>query len=164
MKPLYAIIIERPKYVVSFMLQACNHVPVSTLPFLSRIEGTITDHTCQSRASKGPPLTLPAQTARPKHTRVYAVDQDVVFHRNDIADRYLPSTFPISVLKQALIARHYSNLEKITIIGDLAQLGPFAPPQPSEFSAQTKVSCIGRLVNSGVPYTSLDGYAVSHIS
>ena len=56
----------------------------------------------------------------------------------------------------ALIAKHDSNLEKITIIGDLAQLGTFVPPQSSEFSVQAKLSCMGRLVNSGVPYTSLD--------
>ena len=62
----------------------------------------------------------------------------------------------------ALIAKHYSNLDKITIIGDLAQLGTFVPPQPSEFSVQTKLSCMGRLAASGVPTTTLDTQYCMH--
>ena len=56
----------------------------------------------------------------------------------------------------ALIAEHFNKLLKVTIIGDLAQLGTFVPPQPSEFSMQTKLSYMGRLADSGIPYTMLD--------
>ena len=56
----------------------------------------------------------------------------------------------------ALISKHFNELSKITLIGDLAQLGPFVSPRPSEFSQQTRLSFMGRMIESGVPCTMLN--------
>ena len=94
------------------------------------------------------------------HARVVVVTAATALH--GILRRFHPTRMIIDEGSQmmehttiALIARHYSNLDKITIIGDLAQLGTFVPPQPSEFSVQTKLSSMGRLAASGVPITTL---------
>ena len=42
----------------------------------------------------------------------------------------------------AVISQHFNKLRKITIIGDLAQLGPFVRKPPPRFSLPTELSAI----------------------
>ena len=56
----------------------------------------------------------------------------------------------------AVISKHVKKLQKITISGDLTQLGIFVPEPPSEFSLQIKLSFMDRMIKTGIPYTMLN--------
>ena len=95
------------------------------------------------------------------HARVVVVAAATSLHR--ILGSFKPVRLIIdegSQMKEytavAVIGKHFNNLRKFTIIGDLQQLSTFVPPPPSEFSSQTQLSFMERMVKTGVPYTMLN--------